>query len=155
MYSILFDGYLAPNIPKSVSTKVGHPIELNEECSASDAEDGDLTSSIEISGEINFNKTGKYELTYNVTDSDGNTVTKTRTVAVVDMDDYTYLTEYDWTSTKNNYAAPKKDISTSGKTLRLTGEDGQEVSYERGIGAHSTSTIIYDLSDKDYVYFSS
>ena len=143
------------NIPKSVSTKVGHPIELNEECSASDAEDGDLTSSIEVSGEINFNKTGKYELTYNVTDSDGNTVTKTRTVAVVDMDDYTYLTEYDWTSTKNNYAAPKKDISTSGKTLRLTGEDGQEVSYERGIGAHSTSTIIYDLSDKDYVYFSS
>ena len=143
------------NIPKSVSTKVGYPIELKEGCSASDAEDGDLTSSIEISGEVNFNKTGKYELTYNVTDSDGNTVTKTRTVAVVDMNDYTYLTEYDWTSTKNSYAAPKKDISTSGKTLRLTGEDGQEVSYERGIGAHSTSTIIYDLSDKDYAYFSS
>ena len=143
------------NIPKSVSTKVGQPIDLKEGCSASDAEDGDLTSSIEISGEINFNKAGKYELTYNVTDSDGNTVTKTRTVAVVDMDDYTYLTEYDWNSTKNSYATPNKDISTSGRTLRLTGEDGQEVSYERGIGAHSTSTIIYDLSDKDYVYFSS
>ncbi len=143
------------NIPKSVSTKVGHPIELNEECSASDAEDGDLTSSIEVSGEVNFNKAGKYELTYNVTDSDGNIVTKTRTVAVVDMNDYTYLTEYDWNSTKNSYATPNKDISTSGRTLRLTGEDGQEVSYERGIGAHSTSTIIYDLSDKDYVYFSS
>ena len=71
------------------------------------------------------------------------------------MDDYTYLTEYDWNSTKNSYATPNKDISTSGRTLRLTGEDGQEVSYERGIGAHSTSTIIYDLSDKDYVYFSS
>ena len=143
------------NIPKSVSTKVGHPIELNEGYSASDAEDGDLTSNIKVSGEVNFNKPGKYELIYNVTDSNGNTVTKTRTVAVVDMNDYTYLTEYDWTSTKNSYAAPKKDISTSDKTLRLTGEDGQEVSYERGIGAHSTSTIIYDLSDKDYAYFSS
>ena len=31
------------SIPKSVSTKVGYPIELNEEYSASDAEDGDLT----------------------------------------------------------------------------------------------------------------
>ena len=143
------------NIPKSVSTKVGYPIELNEEYSAIDAEDGDLTANVEVTGDVNFNKAGKYELTYKVTDADGNTVTKTRTIAVVDMDDYTYLTEYDWKSTNNSYAAPKKDISISGRTLRLTAENGQEVSYERGIGAHSTSSIIYDLTDKDYAYFSS
>ena len=143
------------NIPKSVSTKVGNPIELNEEYSASDAEDGDLTDNIEVVGEVNFNKAGKYELTYNVTDSDGNTTTKTRTIAVVDMNDYTYLTEYEWNSTNNSYTAPKKDISISGKTLRLTGENGEEISYERGIGAHSTSTITYNLSDKDYAYFTS
>ena len=143
------------SIPKSVSTKVGYPIELNEEYSASDAEDGDLTNNIEVAGEVNFNKAGKYELTYKVTDSDGNTTTKTRTIAVVDMNDYTYLTEYDWNSTNNSYTAPKKDISISGRTLRLTGENGQEVSYERGIGSHSTSTIIYNLSDKDYAYFTS
>ena len=143
------------SIPKSVSTKVGYPIELNEEYSASDAEDGDLTNNIEVAGEVNFNKAGKYELTYKVTDSDGNTTTKTRTIAVVDMNDYTYLTEYDWNSTNNSYTAPKKDISISGRALRLTGENGQEVSYERGIGSHSTSTIIYNLSDKDYAYFTS
>ena len=143
------------NVPKSVSTKVGHPIELNEEYSATDAEDGDLTSNIEVLGEVNFNKAGKYELTYKVTDSDGNTSIKTRSVAVVDMNDYKYLTEYDWKSTNNSYTAPRKDISISGRTLRLTDENGQEISYERGIGAHSTSTIIYDLSDKDYAYFSS
>ena len=138
-----------------MSTKVGYPIELNEEYSASDAEDGDLTNNIEVAGEVNFNKAGKYELTYKVTDSDGNTTTKTRTIAVVDMNDYTYLTEYDWNSTNNSYTAPKKDISISGRALRLTGENGQEVSYERGIGSHSTSTIIYNLSDKDYAYFTS
>ena len=143
------------NIPKSVSTKVGYPIDLSEEYSATDAEDGDLTSNIEVFGEVNFNKSGKYELTYTVTDSDGNKTIKTRTVAVVDMNDYDYLTEYDWNSTNNSYASPKKDLSISGRALRLTGEDGKEISYERGIGAHSTSTIIYDLSDKDYAYFTS
>ncbi|MDU2491755.1 MAG: NPCBM/NEW2 domain-containing protein [Clostridium celatum] len=143
------------NIPKSVSTKVGNPIALNEEYSATDAEDGDLTEKIEVTGEVNFSKAGSYELTYKVTDSDGNTTTKTRTVAVVDMNDYTYLTEYDWKSTNNSYTAPRKNIGIGGNTLRLTNEKGQEVSYEKGIGAHSTSTIVYDLSDKNYAYFSS
>lgn len=143
------------NIPKSISTKVGKPIDIYGEYSANDKEDGDITSKVEVSGEVRFNKAGSYELTYKVTDSHGNTTTKTRTVAVVDMNDYTYLTEYDWNSTKNSYTAPKKDISISGKTLRLTDENGQEVSYEKGIGAHSTSTIVYDLSDKNYAYFSS
>lgn len=143
------------NIPKSISTKVGKPIDIYGEYSANDKEDGDITSKVEVSGEVRFNKAGSYELTYKVTDSDGNTTTKTRTVAVVDMNDYTYLTEYDWKSTKNSYTTPKKDISISGKTLRLTDENGQEVSYEKGIGAHSTSTIVYDLSDKNYAYFSS
>ena len=143
------------NIPKSISTKVGMPIEIYGEYSANDKEDGDLTANIEVTGEVNFSKAGSYELTYKVTDSDGNTTIKTRTVAVVDMNDYTYLTEYDWKSTNNSYTAPRKNVGISGKALRLTNEKGQEVSYEKGIGAHSTSTIVYDLSDKNYAYFTS
>ena len=143
------------NIPKSISTKVGEEINLNEEYSAIDPEDGDITNNVEVTGKVNFNKPGKYPITYKVTDSDGNEVIKTRTVAVVNMNDYKYLTEYDWNSTKNSYAAPKKDISTSDNALRLTDGDGNVVSFERGIGAHATSTIIYDLTDKDYAYFSS
>ncbi|MDU5263283.1 MAG: DUF5011 domain-containing protein, partial [Clostridium celatum] len=143
------------NIPKSISTKVGEPIEIYGEYSANDKEDGNLTEKIEVTGEVNFSKAGSYELTYKVTDSDGNTTTKTRTVAVVDMNDYTYLTEYDWKSTNNSYTAPRKNVGISGKALRLTNQKGQEVSYEKGIGAHSTSTIVYDLSDKNYAYFTS
>ena len=142
-------------IPKSVSTKVGQEIDLNEEYSAVDAEDGDITSSVEVIGKVNFNKPGKYPIIYKVTDSDGNEVVKTRSVAVVNMDDNKPLTDYDWKSTQNSYTAPLKDKSISGKTLRLTNENGQEVAYERGIGAHSTSTIIYNLTDKDYAYFTS
>ncbi|MEO2508817.1 NPCBM/NEW2 domain-containing protein [Clostridium paraputrificum] len=142
-------------IPKSLSTKLGQEIDLNEEYSAIDAEDGEITEKVEVSGKVNFNKTGKYTITYKVIDSDGNKVAKTRAISVVDMNDYNYLTDYDWKSTQNTYAVPKKDISASAKALRLTDEDGNEVSFERGIGAHATSTIIYDLTDKDYAYFSS
>lgn len=142
-------------IPTSVSTKVGEEIDVNGEFSAIDAEDGDLTDKVEVTGKVNFNKPGKYPITYKVTDSDGNEVVKTRIIAVVDMNDYSYLTDYEWKSTQNSYAQPKKDISTSDKTLRLTNEEGNEVSFERGIGAHATSSIIYDLTDKDYAYFSS
>ncbi|CAI3659194.1 Conserved hypothetical protein [Clostridium neonatale] len=142
-------------IPKSVSTKVGEVIDLNEKYSAIDAEDGDITDKVQVTGKVNFNKTGKYPITYTVIDNDGNEVVKTRTIAVVNMNDYKYLTDYDWTSTKNSYATPKKDISNGNNTLRLTNENGKEVSFERGIGAHSNSTITYDLTGKDYAYFSS
>lgn len=142
-------------ITKSLSTKVGEEIDLTDGYSATDAEDGDITSKVEVTGKVNFNKTGKYPITYKVTDSDGNEVIETRNVAVVNMNDYRYLTDYDWTSTKNSYAAPIKDKSASANILRLTNEDGKEVSFERGIGAHATSTIVYDLTDKDYAYFSS
>lgn len=147
----------ALTIPKSVSTKVGQPIAVDESYSAIDAEDGDLTTEVKVNGhdEIKFNRPGEYPITYTVTDSDGNTTTKTRTIAVVNMEDFTYLTDYDWKSTQNSYTAPLKDKSISAKALRLTDENNQVVSYERGIGAHSNSTIIYDLSDKNADYFTS
>lgn len=144
-------------IPKSVSTKVGQAITLQEDYSATDPEDGDLTAKVEVTGEdkVNFNRAGKYEITYKVVDSDGNEIVKTRTVAVVNMEDYNYLSDFDWQSTQNSYRAPKGDVSMSGKTLRLTDENGEEVSYEKGIGAHSNSTIVYDLTDKKADYFTS
>ncbi|OMD81615.1 NPCBM/NEW2 domain-containing protein [Paenibacillus odorifer] len=144
-------------IPKYVSTKVGQAIDISESYSAMDSEDGDLTAQVKVTGQaqVKFNRAGKYPITYTVTDSDGNTTTKIRTIAVVDMTDFTYLTDYDWNSTQNSYTAPLKDKSISANTLRLTDENNQVVSYERGIGAHSNSTIVYNLSDKNADYFTS
>ncbi|MDD5699946.1 MAG: DUF5011 domain-containing protein [Candidatus Nanoarchaeia archaeon] len=51
---------------------------------ATDVEDGDLTSSIAVTNSVNVNLLGVYSVTYSITDSDGNTVTATRTVRVVD-----------------------------------------------------------------------
>ncbi|MBY0754142.1 NPCBM/NEW2 domain-containing protein [Clostridium sardiniense] len=142
-------------IAKSESTKVGEPIDLNVGYSAHDNKDGDLTSKVKVTGHVNFNKPGKYTITYKVVDSDGNEVVKTRTVAVVNMKDYKYLTEYNWKSAKTGWSTVKKDKAVSGNALRLTGDNNKEVTYAKGIGAHAPSTIIYDLTDKNYAYFTS
>ncbi|WP_192797491.1 NPCBM/NEW2 domain-containing protein [Psychrobacillus glaciei] len=145
------------SIPKSVATKVGEPINLNGEYSAIDPEDGDLTSEVKVVGadKVRFDRAGKYEVIYVVTDNDGNEIQKTRTISVVNMEDYLYLSNFDWKSTQNSYTAPLKDLSISAKTLRLTDESNKEVAYEKGIGAHSNSTIVYDLTDKQSDYFTS
>ena len=144
-------------IPASLTTKVGEIIDINQAYSAIDIEDGDLTSRVVVEGvnAVNFNRPGKYPITYTVTDRDGNTVTKTRTIAVVNMEDYQYVTDYDWNSVKYSYAAPIKDKAISGNALRLTDENNSVVTYKRGIGAHSISTIVYDLTDKNVDYFTS
>ena len=52
--------------------------------SASDNSDGDITSTIQVSGSVDVNKAGTYSLTYSVTDQSGNVVSTTRTVIVID-----------------------------------------------------------------------
>ena len=51
---------------------------------AIDNYDGDLTDRVIVSGDVNTNKEGTYELSYSVTDSSDNTVKATRIVKVVD-----------------------------------------------------------------------
>ncbi|WP_283132059.1 immunoglobulin-like domain-containing protein [Enterovibrio norvegicus] len=52
--------------------------------SAYDVQDGDLTGSITVEGQVNTALLGDYTLTYRVTDSASNTVTANRVVTVVD-----------------------------------------------------------------------
>lgn len=51
---------------------------------ATDKEDGDLTSKIEVVGNVDTTKAGNYTVTYKVTDSKGATTTKTITVTVLE-----------------------------------------------------------------------
>jgi hypothetical protein len=55
---------------------------------ADDLEDGDLTSRVRVGGdEVDTHRAGTYYVTYSVTDSDNNTVTRDRTIYVGDGDD--------------------------------------------------------------------
>lgn len=49
---------------------------------ANDDKDGDLTSQITVTDDIDVNKVGIYEVVYTVSDEAGNTTTETRTVTV-------------------------------------------------------------------------
>ncbi|MBC2388962.1 immunoglobulin-like domain-containing protein [Listeria booriae] len=51
---------------------------------ATDKEDGNLTNQIVLTGTVDSNQSGNYDLTYTVTDSDGNTTTLRQTVTVFD-----------------------------------------------------------------------
>ncbi|MGL6184705.1 MAG: immunoglobulin-like domain-containing protein [Clostridium chrysemydis] len=51
---------------------------------ATDKEDGDITSLIKVNGEVNDKQTGTYNLTYSVTDSDDNTVTVKRIINIIE-----------------------------------------------------------------------
>ena len=144
-------------VDKSISVKVGEELEdVIGKIEAYDAEDGDLTKAVQISGQdkVNTNRVGTYPITYTVTDKSGNMATATRNIKVVNMEDFTYLSDYDWKSQSNNYTQPKKDVAINGGNLTLTGENNEAVEYEKGLGMHSTSTVIYDLTDKNADIFS-
>ena len=76
--------------------KLGEVVDFNEGISATDIEDGDLTSSIEIvSNTYEAEKVGRFEVTYRVSDSDNNVVEK-----------ISYITVYEeLTTTKSKYGA--------------------------------------------------
>lgn len=140
---------------KSVATKLGSPIDLEVGYSAIDKEDGDLTEQVQVSGmeDVDFNRAGKYEVVYSVTDQAGNKSSAIRTVTVVDLKNFKHVSSYDWQSEKHTYRAPIKNKATSSNTLRLKNDNGEIIWYEKGLGAHSTSEITYDLSDKEASYF--
>jgi len=70
------------NGAKNITIKVGDKFDPMAGITATDKEDGDLTSKIKVEGSVNTKKSGKYTLTYTVTDSDNNTLTVTRVITV-------------------------------------------------------------------------
>jgi len=62
--------------------KIGDSFDPKAGVTATDPENGDLTSNIVVSGTVDTTKTGAYTLTYSVTDSDSNTVSKSITCSV-------------------------------------------------------------------------
>ena len=72
---------------KFIMTGTEYDIPANP-VTAIDKEDGDITASVVVTGEIDVNKAGRYIVTYNVTDSAGNTAVPVSIyIHVTDTDD--------------------------------------------------------------------
>jgi ABC-type oligopeptide transport system substrate-binding subunit len=78
----------APSIAGAADAflSVGEAFDPLTGISASDPEDGNITGDIVVTGTVDVNTEGEYELTYTVTDSDGEEVSVTRMVSVEDID---------------------------------------------------------------------
>ena len=61
---------------------VGDTFDVLAGVTATDKEDGDLTSKIQVDGNVDTNKVGAYTVTYTVSDSKGLTTTATRVITV-------------------------------------------------------------------------
>ena len=86
---------------------------------AKDDKDGDISSKISISGSVNTSKAGKYTITYSVKNSNGKTVTKTRTITV---------------KAKEPVKEPEKPAENT------TGNDGKNTTTEKENTAGSGNT---------------
>lgn len=73
------------SVPQSSTINQGDAFNAMDGVSATDNEDGDLTSKIETVGYVNTNNPGTYTYNYSVVDSGGNTVTKRRVIKVVQV----------------------------------------------------------------------
>ncbi|EDT15086.1 glycoside hydrolase N-terminal domain-containing protein [Clostridium perfringens] len=61
-----------------------------------------------------------------------------------------YLSELEWESASTGYGEIQKDASCDGNKITLKGENGEKVSYDKGIGTHAHSEIVYSLEGLDY-----
>ncbi|WP_338836233.1 glycoside hydrolase N-terminal domain-containing protein [Clostridium perfringens] len=61
-----------------------------------------------------------------------------------------YLSELEWKSASTGYGEIQKDASCDENTITLKGENGEKVSYDKGIGTHAHSEIVYSLEGLDY-----
>ncbi|MFL0267538.1 glycoside hydrolase family 2 TIM barrel-domain containing protein [Candidatus Clostridium radicumherbarum] len=70
------------------------------------------------------------------------------------VDSKAYLSDIDWVSATVGWSTIKKDKSIDGNTLTLAAASGA-ITYNKGIGTHANSTIIYNIEGKGYKTFES
>lgn len=104
----------------------------------------------EMNQEINFHK-GTNELTILVTSSNG--ANKTYKIEI-EANPTVYLSDMNYDkSSYTGWGTIKKDKEAEGIPISLVGEDGIAV-FEKGMGVHATSELIYNLEGYEFSMFS-
>jgi alpha-tubulin suppressor-like RCC1 family protein len=113
---------------------------------ASDNVDGDLTSEIQVTGEVNTEKKGIYTLKYSVKDSSGNTAEATRKITVLDTVAPVISGATDKLIKVNSFFDPKEGITA------IDNEDGDlsgsiVVTGSVNTAAFGSYTLTYTSTD--------
>ncbi|EUJ43116.1 immunoglobulin-like domain-containing protein, partial [Listeria riparia] len=115
---------------------------------ATDKEDGDITAKIQVvSNSVDTSKSGNYEVTYEVTDTDGNKATFTRTVKVTEAPVIAGET-----MTKLNPKSVFDPMSTMQATDKEDGNITKQIKVVRNnvdISKPGTYKVMYEVTDKD------
>lgn len=135
----------------NVSDKIiflNEKIDLLDGVKATDKEDGDLTKKIIINGTVNNQKAGKYTVSYSVTDSYGESTTKSIVVTVLEYKDGSPLFMY------NNLQFIKDNIFEISGFLGVKGMDNKEVFHVLSLVNEITGDIYYVELDnwQEYPY---
>ncbi|MBC2002577.1 DUF5011 domain-containing protein [Listeria booriae] len=144
---------LANNAPTITATdhtlKKGAKFDPMSGVSATDPEDGNLSSSVKITAnDVDATKEGVYHVTYSVTDSDGNTTTKQVTVTVTSNDAPMIITT-DHTLKKGAKFDPMADVTaTDAEDGNLT-KDIKITANDVDTSQEGTYHVTYSVTDSD------
>ncbi|EUJ28749.1 putative peptidoglycan linked protein [Listeria grayi FSL F6-1183] len=137
--------------------KVGDTFNPLSGVTATDAEDGDLTSKVKVTANtVNTAVAGTYTVTYSVTDSDGNTVTKTITVSVEAKEDYS-ISANKYNIDSSSYltgtvgeSVAKIRVYVNGKLINIvTPTNNSFKAYVRSYVTHVTDVVKVVSLDKE------
>ncbi|WP_018592446.1 NPCBM/NEW2 domain-containing protein [Terrisporobacter glycolicus] len=139
------------NVEETSFVKLNSDFDLMSSVVANDKEDGNITSSVKVNTDgFTTNKAGEYTLTYNVSDSDSNIITKKRKVIVYSQ--VRYLSDIDWKSAVSGWKSVVKDTAVASSNKIKLNVKGTVKEFDKGIGAATNAEIIYNL-DGNYSYF--
>ncbi|CAI8876807.1 LPXTG-domain-containing protein cell wall anchor domain [Bacillus pseudomycoides] len=114
-------------VPVGATINVGDSFDPMAGVSATDKEDGDLTSKVTVDGKVDTSKAGTYEVIYSVKDSAGNEVTTIQKVVVKDKDTNNGNGPDNDNNNTNNSNASDTGNST---ILNNSTSDKKEVTYK-------------------------
>ncbi|PGB77010.1 peptidase M4, partial [Bacillus pseudomycoides] len=114
-------------VPVGATINVGDSFDPMAGVSATDKEDGDLTSKVTVDGKVDTSKAGTYEVIYSVKDSVGNEVTTIQKVVVKDKDTNNGNGPDNDNNNTNNSNASDTGNST---ILNNSTSDKKEVTYK-------------------------
>lgn len=135
----------------SVTVKLYEQFDPLKYVKAFDYKGTDITDAVDVQSNVDVDKKGNYTVTYTVNNRG---ISETITMNVSVISDYHYLSDLQAQSHKIAWGGLKLDKAPEGSAITLL-RGGTPIVYEKGIGAHANSEIVYDVEGQDYDFFES